>query len=274
MANFPFPQSRDSIKSPLRGGELLPLPYWFQMQCHSFRGFESLKARVRWIKPRAEKLKREGKKDNNWIAQFTFRHLPYNRYCYLTPPPSSFPLALWKQIGLPHQLEGCLWNSIPVRWYDECVGTNWGNEWLRPRRNGSDMTHHHIPVSFRHSAVASGRIESARGIHRFVHARLLPLCVRSPRKGGHSSSELADTKNRGLYLSATNKARCFDTNATLRKQPGTSFLQRSHEGDSVLKTIDCRLTSRELWINCTLFRKSLATQTTWRYRHAETCDKS
>lgn len=162
-----------------------------------------------------------------------------------TPP--AFPTALCKQIGLPHQLDGCLRNSIRVRWYGCSHET--GNEWLRPRRNGSDMTHRHFPVSSRHSAVGANR--ECTG-YSSIHARSVAsfrVCT-IPKKGGtFTPNELARSR-RGyqesrLYPCTTNGARYFDVVQT----PPEQVLYSDPTNETrfmALKTADCRLTSREL----------------------------
>jgi len=152
-----------------------------------FRKFKS--PLLRWIKPREDlNEKRERKRDNNCES----RNSLFAVHPTIAIPISSpFPPALCKQIGLSHQLDECLRNSsIQVHWYGGCNHES-GNEWLRPWRNGSDMTHRHFLVSSCHSA---GRIESARVfIDSCTLGCLLPcVCTRFRRKGEISTfSELA-----------------------------------------------------------------------------------
>jgi len=229
MANFPFPPEIPSNLPSLQKWRIAaPISHRFQMRCHGSRNFESLKARVRWIKPR-EGLKGRGKKE----ITIESRNSLFAVYPTIAIAISSpFSPALCKQIGLPHQLDGSLRNSIRVRWYGGCVPTNQG---INGCARGTIATWFTAIFRFLLVTLPSRRIESATGIHRFVHAQLPPsVCARSRWKGRHSPPTRtrvlqADTKNRDFI-----PVRRMELAAsTLYKHSGTSFLQQFHEWDSV-----------------------------------------
>lgn len=96
---------------------------------------------------------------------------------------------------------GILYQSV-----DGCVGTNRGNEWLRPRRNGNDMTHRHFPVSSRHSRRGESTMHGV-----FIDSCMLGCLLPCMRDLQEKDIHLVNSRaRRGLYPSMTNGARCVD----------------------------------------------------------------
>lgn len=92
-----------------------------------------------------------------------------------------------------------------------------GNEWLRPRWYGSDMTHRHFPVSSRHAAVGANRectgyssirARSVASFHVYTISK-----KREEGEGAFTPNELAlfavDTENRDFILVQATNAACY-----------------------------------------------------------------
>lgn len=145
----------------------------------------------------------------------------------ISQPPRRHPPH--QQIGLPHQLDGCLRNSILNPDVNRTrkgaqVGCRYesSNEWSRSRKNGSDMTHCHSPVSSRHSEPSESRVHDRNRLV-FIDSRTLgcppTVCLQSRRKRNtHSPGKVsllppslsfclvcsATTKNRATFISRCN----------------------------------------------------------------------
>lgn len=117
------------------------------------------------------------------------------------------------------------------------------DEWLRPRRNGSDMTHRHFPVSSRHSA-SSRRIESAPGYSSIRARSVASFRVYAISKKGVTFIPPPPPANSRAHR-GHRESRIYPPNAT----NGVASTLCKHQfpcSPATLKTADRYLTSREL----------------------------